>query len=231
MLLSNYVFYSIVASWHYWRTCHMSVQCNGTEMANQFWHYYRKAGRQVCKTKLSFVSPKIYTMSLFQFMSLHHRHPTFMPYTKACHHNLEFFCTSQCSAANMHIIHPSNKNTFHLHISASAEARLIYPAQSHYNQPIGGTCGPQGSKYVIILHSLFIWGSAAHHAGCFNLVLNGWDPQPIWEYRLGEKSLSPSAPALREASCNCICVLYRNYCWCFSVAKDFHTNSLRITGN
>jgi len=100
-------------------------------------------------------------------LSLHHRHPTFTPYTKTRHHNLEFSCTSQCSAANMHIIHPSNNNTFHLHISASAEARLIYPAPSHYNQPTGGTCGPQGY------------------------------PEPIWEYRLAEKTLSQSAPALR----------------------------------
>lgn len=100
-------------------------------------------------------------------MSLHHRHLTVTPYTKTRHHNLEFFCTSQCSAANMHIIHPSNNNTFHLHISASAEARLIYPAPNHYNQPIGGTCGAQGSKYIIILHSLCIchatWGYALQH--------------------------------------------------------------------
>lgn len=185
-------FYSIVASWHCWRHCHMSVQCNGTEMTDQFCHYYEEAGRQVCKTKLSLWAQKYI---LCHYFSLCLCITDTLP---SCHHNLEFFCTSQCSAANMHIIHPSNNNTFHPHISASAEARLIYPAQSHYNQPIGGTCGPQGSKYVI-LHSLFIWGSAAHHAGCFNLVPTGWDPQLIWKYKLGEESLSPSAPALRGA--------------------------------
>ena len=110
-------------------------------------------------------------------MSLHHKHPTFMPYTKTCHHNLQFSCTSQCSAANMHIIHPSNNNTFHLHISASAEARLIYPAPSHYNQPIRGTCGPQGSSLCICCARLC-------STSCWLLY-----PEPIWEYRLEEVNL------------------------------------------
>lgn len=97
----------------------------------------------------------------------------------------------------MHIIHPSNNNTFHLHISASAEARLIYPTPSHYNQPIGGTCGPQGSKYIIVLHSLCIAvppEARLSSTSCWLLY-----PEPIWEYRLAEKTLSQSAPALRAA--------------------------------
>lgn len=133
-------------------------------------------------------------MSLFHCMSSHHRHPTFMPHTKTCYHNLEFFCTAQCSAANMHIIHPSN-DTFHLHTSASVEARLIYAAQSHYNQPV--------EEHVV--HKFPNMSVTTLHSPCICCATSAVPTANLAIYSRQLISVSTN-------SFHCICVLYKNYC-------------------
>jgi len=94
----------------------------------------------------------------------------------------------------MHIIHPSNNNTFHLHISASAEARLIYPAPSHYNQQseeLEVRRVPSTSLYFTVCVFAVPPEARLCSTSCWLLY-----PQPIWEYRSAEKPLSQSAPAL-----------------------------------
>lgn len=129
----------------------------------------------------------------------------------------------------MHIIHPSNNNTFHLHISASAEARLIYPAPSHYNQQseeLEVHRVPSTSLQFTVCVFAVPPEARLCSSSCWLLY-----PEPIWEYRLAEKPLSQSAPALTaprvsNASVCCTRTIVNVLVWPkISKQFEYHWNS------